>query len=175
MTTKPVFTLLPEKRELISRSRYRKAKLDKDLILSFRVADRVKFTYKDNVHKLIFIKTAVQKGDLDTISEYACNGDFRTKEDETPSIDFCEFEIHFANVDWPFQTFVGHMKEGQELELIWEPDTQITRETQKYNLHVDTLLAILYTGIERQHHFILGTHVGSEKEGTRMIMPTLEN
>ena len=167
MSEKPVFTLLTDNRERIGKSRYRKSKLDIDVISSFRIADRVRFVYKDFVHKIILIN---ETSEPDTISEYACNGDFERNEDETTEIDFCEFEVFFSKYNWTFQTFVGHMKPGQELELIWELDSQVTDELLNKNLHVDTLVAILFTGKEYQHHFIIGTIVGSEELGTRMVM-----
>ena len=174
MSKKPVFSLLTDNRETVGKSRYKKSKLDLDLINSFRISDRVKFIYENAVHKVVLINESARANERDTISEYACNGDFVRNEDETTTIDFCEFELLFSKYNWPFQTFVGHMKEGQELELIWELDTQIAEELADNNLHVDTLTIILFTGKEYQHHFIIGTIVGSEELGTRMIM-TKEN
>ena len=171
MSKKPRISLISNHHETNRTARYSRILLDSSIIRSFQFADKIKFIYQNGSQSIFFVKYPEYEGNPDTVTELMGNGDIEFLFDDlkTP-VNFCEFELYSSNINWAFQTFVSTMKEGQELEFIWEVDSGTTLELLEYELHVDQLTAILFDGEDHQYHFIIGTKAGSDKDVTRMVI-----
>lgn len=78
----------------------------------------------------------------------------------------CQHVIPHSCVDWLWQTAVGQLKVGDELEIMWCPDAFSTIETVTCNLYGDMVKWIQYRDTHR-FHTTLGMKVATKHQ--RMI------
>jgi len=83
----------------------------------------------------------------------------------------CQFVIPNSSLNWLFQTSVGQLFPGDELELIWRPDAESNAEAVAEGWHCDTLQWIIYRK-QFRFHYTLGTKL-SKEDKHRMIRPQL--
>lgn len=72
----------------------------------------------------------------------------------------CHYIIFNSFVNWHWQTCVGSIMPGDEVELLWMPDAETTLELLKKNIHVDLLKMIIYRQNFR-YHYLIGLSAGS--------------
>lgn len=84
----------------------------------------------------------------------------------------CQYTITNSCLDWVWQSAVGQLVRGDELEILWNPDDHSTFESVQSGWHGDTIKLIIFRGNYR-FHYIIGTKtVSTEKrfmQGLRVI------
>lgn len=78
----------------------------------------------------------------------------------------CQHVIANSSVDWLWQTAVGQLLPGDEIEIMWCPDDFSTVESVGCKLHGDMVKWIHYRGAYR-YHTILGIQLATPSQ--RMI------
>lgn len=74
----------------------------------------------------------------------------------------CQITIANSCVDWIWQSIVGQLFFGDELELVWYPDEQSSYESIQSGWHSDSIKIIVYRN-QFRFHFLLGTKIATNE------------
>lgn len=72
----------------------------------------------------------------------------------------CQYTIANSCLNWIWQSAVGQLVKGDEIELLWNPDEISTFESVNAGWHGDTIKLVIFRG-QYRFHFIIGTKVVS--------------
>jgi hypothetical protein len=74
----------------------------------------------------------------------------------------CQITIANSCVDWVWQSIVGQLFFGDELEVLWNPDEYSSYESVQAGWHGDSVKLIIYRN-QFRFHFLIGTKVTTDE------------
>lgn len=80
----------------------------------------------------------------------------------------CQYIIANSCLNWVYQTAVGLLVPGDEIELLWCPDAETTIESANAGWHGDVLKWVIYRS-QFRFHCILGIQLAMTQQSNRMI------
>jgi hypothetical protein len=133
-------------------------KLNSKDIIALKRADHIVFAsnhVKGKVN-LTKITAAKQTGkeefltwDIDVLSDVQYLDDTLIE-----TVCFAQFVIPNSCINWNWQTICGILAPGDELEIIWQPDSESSFDLVEAGFHIDTLRWIVYRNTQRFHYLI---------------------
>lgn len=80
----------------------------------------------------------------------------------------CQYIIANSCLNWVYQTTVGLLVPGDEIELLWCPDAETTIESVSAGWHGDVVKWVVYRNKFR-FHYTLGMQMATTQQQNRMI------
>lgn len=74
----------------------------------------------------------------------------------------CQITIANSCVDWVWQSMVGQLFLGDEIEVLWNPDEYSSYESVQAGWHGDSVKFIVYRN-QFRFHFLVGTKIATNE------------
>jgi hypothetical protein len=143
------------------------APLSQNDIIAMKQADHVILSMvyihgKQNIARILCAKQ-INPEDFKTWEIYIASGIMFL--DDSLIVSNAECQITLANtcIDWIWQSIIGQLMAGDELEILWNPDEQSTFESITAGYHSDSIKLIVYRN-QLRFHFLLGTKIVSTQQ-----------
>lgn len=135
-------------------------------IIALKQADHVVISLiyihgKQNVARILCAKQLTSE-EFKTWEIYAASAIMFLDDSLIVSNAECQITIANSCVDWVWQSMVGQLFYGDEIEVLWNPDEYSSHESVQAGWHGDSVKLIVYRN-QHRFHFLIGTKIATDE------------